>query len=94
MKKNLDIRCKICDRVTPHFLHEATGTYHCSCCSTVNKKISIKKSNIEVEFVPDPELELTLNPETEETVVSETEENTESIVNTEDSESVETNIDL
>lgn len=86
MKKNLDIRCKICDRVTPHFLHEATGTYHCSCCSTVNKKISIKKSNVEVEFVPDPELELTLNPETE--------ENTESIVNTEDSESVETNIDL
>lgn len=44
MKKNLDIRCKICDRVTPHFLHEATGAYHCSCCSTVNKKISIKKS--------------------------------------------------
>ena len=86
MKKNLDIRCKICNRVTPHFLHEATGTYHCSCCSTVNKKISIKKSNVEVEFVPDPELELTLNPETE--------ENTESIVNTEDSESVETNIDL
>lgn len=94
MKKNLDIRCKICDRVTPHFLHEATGTYHCSCCSTVNKKVSIKKSNLEVEFVPDPELELTLNPESEEPVVSETEENTESTDNTEESESEELNVEL
>ena len=94
MKKNLDIRCKICDRVTPHFFHEATGTYHCSCCSTVNKKISTKKSNLEVEFVPDPELELTLNPESEESVISETEGSTESVDNTENSESVETSINL
>lgn len=43
MKDVIKIKCKLCGRITPHFLNKK-GEYKCSICQTVNKTVKLKNN--------------------------------------------------